>query len=50
MKKYYIAPETTLVSYAAESMMALSLVVIPGYEGEVAGSNTIDFNEDWDEE
>lgn len=49
MKKNYIAPEAALVSYAAESMMALSLNVTEGTAGEVAGSN-VHFDEDWDEE
>lgn len=50
MKKYYIAPETTLVSYAAESVLALSLEVKSGTNGEIAGSNALDFDEEWDEE
>lgn len=52
MKKNYIAPEAALVNYAAETMLALSLPVTPGTEGEVAGSNgRFYFDEDeWDEE
>lgn len=51
MKKNYIAPEAALVSYAAESMMAISLIITPGTSGEVAGSNYfVDFEDEWDEE
>lgn len=49
MKKNYIAPEAALVNYAAETMLALSLTIKEGYEGEVAGSNALDFEEDWED-
>ena len=50
MKKNYIAPEAALVNYAAETMLALSIPVVDGFTGEVAGSNRFDFEEDWEEE
>ena len=50
MKKLYIAPEAALVNYAAETMLALSLTIKEGCNGEVAGSNRFDFEEEWDEE
>lgn len=50
MKKNYIAPEAALVNYAAETMLALSLTIKQGgYDGEVAGSNALDFEEDWED-
>lgn len=49
MKKNYIAPEAALVNYAAESMLALSLDIKEGTDGETIGSN-VRFEEDWDEE
>lgn len=49
MKKNYIAPEAALVSYAAETMLAVSLPVGGEKDGEVVGSN-VRFDEDWDEE
>lgn len=50
MKKNYIAPEAALVNYAAETMLALSLPVTDGHDSEVAGSNRLGFDEEWDEE
>lgn len=49
MKKTYIAPEAALVNYAAETMLALSLPVKPGVEGETVDSN-VRYEEDWDDE
>lgn len=49
MKKNYIAPEAALVNYAAENMMALSLEIKTGGDGETAGSNKYDFEEDWED-
>lgn len=50
MKKNYIAPEAALVNYAAETMLALSLEVKEGgFDGETAGSNARDFEEDWED-
>lgn len=48
MKKY-IAPEAAIVNLAAESMMALSLPVVPGTKGEIGGSN-FRYEEEWEEE
>lgn len=47
MKKY-IAPEAAIVNLAAESMLAVSLEVTDGYDGETAGSN-VRFEEDWED-
>lgn len=48
MKKY-IAPEAALVNYAAETMLALSVEVKDGFDGETAGSNALEFGEDWED-
>lgn len=48
MKKNYIAPETTLVNYAAQNMLAISLEVKSGVEGETADSN-VRLEEDWED-
>lgn len=49
MKKNYIAPEAAIVNLAAETMLALSLEIVEGTEGEVGGSNAR-FEEDWEDE